>query len=300
MKIWASVLSFRETEMTLGALQSLRDQGESVDHLEVIANGCGDTPEAELSAFFPGVDVVRQPENLSFSESVNGAFERARESGYDAVFFLTNDAELAPGAMPHLARALTENRRLAAVMPVQMRYDNHEIIHHGGGEFDRLRWAPEIVFGGEPVSALPAGGIESRAWVDGAAVLYRLDAIQEIGGLWPGFGFYWEDVDFGLSALRHGWEVAVCFDAIAYHRVSATSQKNLPWLHYMLARNRLLCAWRHLAPKEFVSMKRRLVNSALLLAIRSPHRVQQRMRLRATLDVARGRAESPPSAETFR
>ncbi len=300
MRIWASILSFRETEMTHLAYQSLIDQGDAIEFIEVVANGCRSWDEQSLREQIPDATIVVQSENLSFSDSVNGAFTRAVEAGFDAVFFLTNDAELEAGGMRLLQDCLIENPRFAAVMPVQLRYGDSETIHHAGGLFDYRRWSPEIVLGGEPRANLSSATIEPRIWLDGAAVLYRLSAVSKIGGFLPAYGFYWEDVDFGIRANSLGWELAVHYGATANHRVSASSNSFEAWKHYLLARNRLLCARQNLSAADYGPLSRRLLISAIALAIRSPHRLQQRMRLRATLDFMRGRSESPPLPDSFR
>ena len=299
MKIWASVLSFQEVEMTSEAIDSLRAQGPVIAHIEVIGNGASPREAADLEELFPNVHLTIQPDNRSFAECVNLSAKRARQAGCDCLLFLTNDACMDTGAVESMVSKLIAMPDVAAVMPVQMRYHQPTIIQHGGGTIDRRRWATIIEAGGKPRSALPSTGVIDRDWLDGAGVLYRLSAMEEIGDFWPGFGFYWEDADWGIRAKAKGWRVVVDCEASMRHRVSATTSRSEKWRQYMLVRNRILCAKRNCDESEYRRIARRLLNSAVILRFRSPKRLENRMRLRATLDAIKGKHQEPPTPNEF-
>lgn len=295
MKIWASVLSFQEVEMTSEAIDSIRVQGPIISEIEVIGNGATPKEAADLEELFPIVRLTIQSDNRSFADCVNLSAERARNAGCDFLLFLTNDACLDKGAVASMLSKMTEMPEIAAVMPVQMRYHQPTVIQHGGGTIDRRRWATVLEAGGQPRNALPTTGVVDRDWLDGAGVLYRLSAMEEIGGLWPGFGFYWEDADWGIRAKAKGWRVVVDCEASMRHRVSATTSRNENWRQYMLFRNRILCAKRNCDEQEYRKIARRLLNAAVILRFRSPKRIENRMRLRATIDAIKGRHQDPPT-----
>lgn len=265
------------------------------DVVEVWANAA-EGPEVSALGLVPGLTVHACAENLPFAEVVNRAAARAEGA---ALLFLTNDAWLTPGALEALVDALGSGERLAAVMPLQLRARDPGTVHHGGGVMRRERWSPVILAGGEPRSTLPSCGVRHVEWLDGAAVLYRpgiLDAIP----MWPGYQFYWEDVDWGLRALQAGYRLGVVDHAEALHETSPTTGRFEAWRDYLLARNRLVCAGRLCPPEERSRVVRKIVLSSLALAVRSPHRVQQRMRLRAAIHYLRGRAGERVDPETFR
>jgi GT2 family glycosyltransferase len=292
MRVHACVLTYRETEMARRAAQS----AAGADSVEVFFNGAVPGGADALRAALPDVSVQEEPRNMAFAEVVNWA---ARRAGEAALLFLTNDAWLAPGALAALVEALEHDEGLAAVMPLTLRAADPMTVHHAGGAFDRRRWAPEILHGGEPLAPLPQEGLSEAAWLDGAAVLYRPGELLRTP-MHEGYGFYWEDVDWGLSVASADKRLAVARHARAFHETSPTTGRYEAWRHYMMARNRLLCASRHAGPEERPAVVRRIVLASLLLALRSPHRVQQRMRLRAAWDYLRRGPGDPPHPEGFR
>lgn len=268
---------------------------EGADVVEVWANRA-EGPEVETLRQVPGVFVHASAENLCFADVVNRAAQRAGDA---ALLFLTNDARLAPGALEAMKAALDSDPGLAAVMPVQLREDDPGTIHHGGGAMEYHRWASVIVAGGEPRSVLPVEGVREVEWVDGAAVLYQPGALAE-HPMWNGYHYYWEDVDWGLRCKAAGRRLAVVDHAAAYHGLSPTTGRFEAWREYLLARNRLICAGRLCPVESRTRVVRRIVTSSLLLAARSPHRVQQRMRLRGAIDFLRGRLDLGGDPESFR
>ncbi|MCC6404158.1 MAG: glycosyltransferase family 2 protein [Fimbriimonadaceae bacterium] len=277
--------------MALRAVESC----QGADSVEVWANRA-EGPEVEALRRIPGLTVHASQENLGFAEVVNGAAERAGEA---ALLFLTNDARLANGALTDLQDALCADQGLAAVMPLQHRDGDPGTIHHGGGAMEPARWASVILAGGEPRTALPERGVREVEWLDGAAVLYRPGVLKR-QPMWTGYGFYWEDVDWGLQCRAAGLRLGVVDHAAAYHRLSPTAGRFQPWREYLLARNRLLCAERNCPIEHRQRVIRRILVSSFLLAVRSPHRVQQRMRLRAAVDFLRGRTGQAYDPESFR
>lgn len=268
---------------------------EGADVAEVWANRA-EGPEVASLRQVPGLRVYASNENLCFADVVNLAAHRAGDA---ALLFLTNDARLAPGALDAMKAALVRDPGLAAVVPVQLRNDDPGTIHHGGGAMEYERWASIIVAGGEPRAALPMEGVREVEWVDGAAVLYQPGALAE-HPMWNGYRFYWEDVDWGLRCRAAGRRLAVVDHAAAHHGLSPTTGRFEAWREYLLARNRLICAGRLCPVESRKRVVRRIVTSSLFLAARSPHRVQQRMRLRAAIDFVRGRLDLGSDPELFR
>lgn len=76
-------------------------------------------------------------------------------------------------------------------------------------------------------------------------MLIDIAAFVQIGGLDEEYGFYWEDVDFGLRCARQGFKVGLCPDWHVAHAVSSTAGRYASWKRYMLTRNRLFCCRKH-------------------------------------------------------
>ncbi len=263
--VLVAVLSFRETEMTRACVASVGGSAPVV----VLDNGARPERDGLLEDALPGVEVVRWRENRPFADAVDATAQHAEGKGYERLLFLTNDVTLDAGAFDALEAALRQDPGLAAVGPVQVHADRPDTVFHAGGGFDFRRWSSLVLDGGEPLAGLPQMGLRPVDWLDGAAVLYRLEAYRAVGPMWPDYEFYWEDSDWGLRAGAAGFGLGVAFWARVLHRTSATAGAFSEWKRDLLWRNRLLSA-RRLAGADWPRLRRYFLVSALSRVARSP------------------------------
>ena len=73
----------------------------------------------------------------------------------------------------------------------------------------------------------------------GAAALYRLQMLRDVGGFDERFFAYYEDADLAWRARMRGWRCVYEPTAIAYHVHSATLGHESPRKHYLVGRNRV-------------------------------------------------------------
>ncbi len=251
MRIKACVLTYREIEMASRCLASI----SGVDEAEVFFNGSDG--EAEKDFGIPDVTVLSSAENLAFAEVVNRAIERA--DGFDLLLFVTNDVTFQQGAIEHLIHGMEDGVGLCG--PIQMEPDMRT-VHHGGGGFKRKEWKAEVENDLQAIDGL------DRQWIDGGAMMIRVSAVMEVGLLRPEFGFYWEDVDWGLRFVEKGWKVRINPAAVVTHEKSPTTGKFGKWKKYMIARNRALSARLHLKGKEFDQVSAYLKRSAFFKVVK--------------------------------
>lgn len=71
-------------------------------------------------------------------------------------------------------------------------------------------------------------------WLSGCFLMFRRDAIQQVGRFDEGYGKYFEDVDIALRIARAGWQVMYHGATSCYHLESRASRRLLSfdaWLH---------------------------------------------------------------------
>lgn len=105
------VVSFNTADMTVDCLQSVVDQTTDTDYeLIVIDNASDDDSADRIAAAFPGIRLIRSPDNLGFARANNVA---AREARGEYLLLLNPDTLVLDGAIDRLmafARARPEAR----------------------------------------------------------------------------------------------------------------------------------------------------------------------------------------------
>jgi GT2 family glycosyltransferase len=240
--------------------------------VEIIVSDDGSTDETveRTPAEFPEVRLVANPRNAGFAAACNAGFAACR---YPLVGLLNNDVWLHPDYFLFHEAHFADPEVFVVTARV---FGWDEPVFMTGGRYGRFRRGFWSVYFNYDVRSPHA----AKEWIEGRRLLsayaiggfatYRRDRLEELGGfntlLSP---FHWEDVDLAYRGWKRGWEVRYEPRSVAYHKVSATIDRNYRQKHVdaVSFRNRLLFHWINLHSPTY------LLRHFLMLAIWIPTRV---------------------------
>ena len=226
----------------------------------VIDNGSRDGTRALLARDFPGVELIATGENLGYGRANNLGMQRALDEGADFALLVNNDVELEPGYLEALLAAASAQPR-AAMFTGTLLFKEREIVNSTGLVFDWfLRATDRDIRLPREKLARADGPVDG---VSGGAALLRCAALREVGLFDPGYFAYYEDVDLSLRARAAGWLCWYAGAGIARHRFGATFGPGSPRQRFLLAKNHLRTAGKHLP----------LAKAALVVAGTAAYRV---------------------------
>jgi len=200
------VVNWRRPDETLDCLASLAAAGVDEAAVVVVDNGSGDESIPRIEAAFPGVAIVRLPQNRGFAGGANAGIERALEAGARAILLLNNDAQVAPDFLAPLLEAMNSGR-IAAVCGAVFRADRPEALDCAYADVVFGWRYPVQIFG---VNALPSDGFDRRQQVGAViacCVLLRSEAIRRVGIFDEAYFAYHEDIDWSLRARAAGYRL---------------------------------------------------------------------------------------------
>ena len=183
--------------------------------LPVIVVDNSSAPEVAAVAHRHGADYLDSGRNRGYAAAVNLGLAHVAATEAD-VLLLNPDAVLRPGALAELVRFLhlPANARVAAVAP--------RLVEPTGSE-QRVVWpfpSPARMC----MEAIGLGRIPSRkAFLAGAVLLLRCEAIADVGPFDDRFFLYAEEADWQRRAADRGWRSAVCSSVRAQHIGAGTS-----------------------------------------------------------------------------
>jgi len=275
---WIVVLSWDGREDTLACLESLRRLTSHDVATVCVDNGSADGTAAAVRTAFPEVTVIENERNLGFAGGNNVGIRHALAHGAEWVVLLNNDATLAPDAIERL-RGAAARRPDAGVLGGKVLFDDV-------GAPERVWFAGQRVslalgYSGRPRGhGRPDGPAyrEERETdrVVGAFMGVSRAAIEAAGVLDDALFLYVEDVDWCVRIRRAGFAVWLVPDAVARHRVSASSggEGASPTALYYGVRNTVFVCERHRPlPRGLAGLRRAAIAATFgLHALRSPHR----------------------------
>lgn len=277
MDISVIILTRNQPELLPRAVEScLREIAAEALAGEVILidNASVDGAPQRVAAQFPGVRLIRNPENRSFSAGNN---QGIRAASGRAVLMLNDDAILQPGSLGIMLRALDSDPAVGVVGPKLLNPDGSLQRGYTHRRFPRFRSLACGLLGLNP-------WLEQRAWTRdlfthsfdpersgesehlAAACLLARRAALDSAGLFDEAYFYWmEDVDLCYRLKQKGWKIVYRADARVVHYGSASLAQLLSADRRMISIRALLYYYkRHKSLLSYAFLK--LIVACVLLA----------------------------------
>jgi len=270
-KVLVSILNWNGTAKTLKCLDSMESElaGTPADvTVLVIDNGSRSDEAAALAREVAAREVVLKclPKNLGFTGGHNIAIEMAIREDYDFIWLLNNDATVEPGTLRELLVEMRDNARCGAASPLLRDIHDGRIARcvnsHDWGKRESTRIL-DIEEGRRFQAERP-----QDVWVDGTAVLFRVQALRDTGPLDDRLFAYYDDNDIGVRLAGKGWFSRCVFHATVLHENRETIEEFPLYLSYLLQRNEMLFYSRNTPPAYRRMLLLKLVDKAMYDASR--------------------------------
>jgi GT2 family glycosyltransferase len=217
-------VNYRTPELTKRCIAALAKEREALPRLRavVVDGGSGDGSADQLAEAFAHPDYAKWVEFLPLA--INGGFGWANDQGIlslvrqpqppDYIHLLNPDAEVMRGAVGLLVKYLANRPRTAAV--------GSQLVDPDGtlagsafsfpsirGEFSRgaRTGALDRLLKVPPIS-IEASEPTEVDWVTGGSVMFRVEALRQVGLFDEGFFLYNEEIELMWRLRKAGWNIA--------------------------------------------------------------------------------------------
>jgi len=215
------------------ALASLAAQTFTDFETIVVDNGSRDGTAGLLEREFPGVVVVRFPENRGFAPAVNAGLRAARG---EMLVLMNNDVEAEPGWLAALAGALERRPDAGFVASKMLSARDPTRVDSA---WDAMGLAPFNVGHGERDGPRFGAGRYVLSACAGAAA-YRREFFERVGYFDEDFFAWFEDVEIGVRGQLAGFRCWYEPTAVVRHLGSATAARMPDRKIFLLIRNNLI------------------------------------------------------------
>ena len=226
--IAVSIINYRTGEMTIAAVQSVRNTlSDAPARIVVVDNASGDGSADQIAEWMetlndPRLSLVRSQTNSGFSGGHNQGMAAA--PGADFYLILNSDALLRADFFPPLLAAAEAEPKVGLIAP-QLEWEDEtpqiSTFRFAGPASEMMRAAqtgPLTKLLKRHVHAIenPPDPAEIE-WASFACILLRGEMVRALGPMDEGYFLYFEDSEYGLRARRAGWGVRYVPTARAVH-----------------------------------------------------------------------------------
>ena len=188
----------------------------------LVDNGSSDQSSDLIRADYSQIDLIQLPKNTGFAGGVNVGLRHSLEAGADYIALFNNDARAEVDWLEKLLSVMEQDKKIGMV--------TGRLLHHDGKRFDSTgdfytTWGLPFPRGRDQLAEgkfLEEGEVFGAS---GGASLYRSAMFEDVGLFDERFFAYFEDVDISFRARLRDWEVYYQPEAVAYHRIGATSSR---------------------------------------------------------------------------
>ncbi|XOF33281.1 MAG: glycosyltransferase family 2 protein [Candidatus Electrothrix sp. YB6] len=208
------IVNYNTDPLLIRCLDSIRRQKGIDRRVIVVDNASSDRSIELVRSGYPEVQLIANKQNLGFAAANNQAIAKTSE---ELLFFLNPDTELQPGCLAAACAFMTSHPEIGMTGSVILNRDGsvHNSVdqgypgeHYSQGQFDDL-----------------PGDI---AWLLGAALVARREAVASVQGFDERFFLYAEDIDLCLELRKQGWQLGLIPDAAVMH-LEGQSEVSTPY-----------------------------------------------------------------------
>lgn len=189
----------------------------------------------------PDAVLLRTASNSGYAGACNLGMRYALSHGANRVMLVNQDIRFLDGWIEPLLRAFDDNPRIAAVQPKILMYPDTTLINSCGNALHILGFGYTRGYL-QKETEWPCQDGERLAYCSGAAVVYRTEALREVGLLDEEFFMYHEDSDLSWRLRSAGYECVVSTASRVAHRYEFSRSISK---FYYIERNRLLIMLLH-------------------------------------------------------
>ncbi len=224
------IVNWNTCALLAKCITAVEREAAAISHdIWVVDNGSGDDSVAMLRRDFPHVHVIESKVNLGFAGANNLAMQRSTGR---YLLLLNTDALVTPGSILALLDLAERTPHVGVVGAHLLNPDGSFQASHTNfptlwQEFLILSTIGRRLRGDWYPSHGPeeAKGPQRVDYVEGACLLVRRSALEQVGGLDEGYFMYTEEVDWCRRMHAAGWEVWYQPAAKVIHIGGASSAK---------------------------------------------------------------------------
>lgn len=224
-KIGIILVNYNGLKDTEDCLNSIKKSDYS-NYIVIIIDNAS-TEDSSVLGMYDNIIYKKMKKNVGFGIANNIGADIAIENNCDLILCLNNDTVIQKDTLRLLA-INTDDRTITTGAIYY--YSEPNVLWYGGGEISKYKG-----------NFRHKNYMDSRevSFISGCCVMLTKKCYKDIGLFDPAYFMYYEDSDFSLKAILHGYNLKYVYEARIYHKVGRSISKVTGLKDYYLTRNRL-------------------------------------------------------------
>jgi len=233
------VLNWNNYEDTRECLQSLKQLEFKGLDIVVVDNNSTDGSYKKINQNFPEIDIYQTTENRGFAGGMNLGINKALDLDFDYIWILNNDVVFQDRfVLNKLVKTLESSPDVGGVTP-RIREAKEGSTWFLSGE---INWDTATANHTEDITEEMESTITNQ-YIPLCCTLFRNSVFKDIGLLSEKYFMYYEDLEFGVRATKHGYKLITDTNTSVIHNQGGTAGDQFSQVYsYYKPRNAILFA----------------------------------------------------------
>ncbi|WP_228443273.1 glycosyltransferase family 2 protein [Chryseobacterium nematophagum] len=232
------ILNYNSFDDTSREVNSLLAEGVTPQSIYIVDNNSTDKENIKTLGAQKQINYILSDHNGGYAYGNNLAIKKAVEDGKNYFLLLNPDIEISLATIKQLYNGLKEFSDIGIIGPrICYRNDRNKIFSDGGLLFPEKGFMGGHANGEQNKESIkmPVYNYDIK-YVDGSALMFRKEILDEIGFMNENFFMYYEESEWCLRLLKNtGWKIAVKTQCEAYNLASNKGS----FYEYYMTRNRI-------------------------------------------------------------
>jgi GT2 family glycosyltransferase len=233
------IVNYNGFEDTLECVKSIKECIYDNYSIVLVDNASSAVPADDVIEYLKENTIyIEAKSNNGFAAGNNIGIKWSLEQGFELCLLINNDTTVEPDFMTNLVKAYKSHPNAGIIGGRICFYSKKNTIWYGGGQID-------YTYGGARQEnynkSVPiTEEVRNAGFITGCLMLIPSKVFEDIGLLDESFFLYEEDTEFCLRAAKNDYDLLYVDNAVIYHKVSASTQKNTKMKHYYELRNKFM------------------------------------------------------------
>lgn len=248
--------NWRDTLVCLESLLKLKfnnfriivvDNGSTDNSYENISKWAEGQVEAELPSFYPlspavkpiqyskisegsanfhteQLTILSNNQNYGYAGGNNIGIQYSIKCGTPFIWILNNDTLVTKDCLSELLKFYQETPKAGIVGSKMFYFHKPNCLQGVGGKFNKFTGTGSHI--GENEKDYGKYDSANIDYPIGASVFTSKEFIERVGLMNEEYFLYYEEIDWSIRAIQHGYEIAFCPNSKIYHKEGATTGLN--------------------------------------------------------------------------
>jgi GT2 family glycosyltransferase len=262
-------LNWNGARDTIDCIQSLFPVLEKEDYLFVIDNGSDDGSVVTIREYLQmkgttfrnaatsqfeqvfdeetSVYLIENTKNFGFAAGLNPVLKKLYhlKKDFKFVWCINNDAIIDEHTLKTLKAACQADRSVAVAGSLILNYPDKVTVQCSGVKHYAFLGVSKLINKNLPLTQFDPGREINFDYLNGASLLFRLEAVNKVGYFDETFFLYSEEFDLQIRLKEAGYHLKLVTDSRVWHRLSGSTSGSRHFFYFHYNRSAVIVTKKH-------------------------------------------------------